>query len=165
MPTPMTAWRPTVAEVASVIPHRTGDIDGEAQGTFTATTVPTAVQVESVIRQIQSEVATRIGDMPTPLTVAPTGGTVGESPAGRVVAVGAAAEIERAFYPDEQLGPNSPASLLAARYNELLTALIAAAADLAEDDELGTAEASPRPTAYFPDTVSYGVATTPWERW
>lgn len=165
MPAALTDWRPTVAEVASVIPQRTGDRDGDAQASFTADTVPTATQVESIVRQIQSEVATRIGAMPVALTVAPVGGTIGESPAGRVVVVGAAAQVEDSFYPDLQLGGESLAARLWERYRTLLDALAASAADLATDGTLGTAVAVPRPSAAFPDTVGAGYGTTPWERW
>lgn len=147
MPVPMTAWRPTVAEVAAVIPHRTGDKEGTAQGTFTFDTVPTVEQVESVVRQIQSEVAAVIGDMPDALAAAPAGGTVGESMAGRVVILGVAADIERSFYPDLQLAGDSVAAQLAQRYRDALAAL----ANAAVDADAGSDPGDPLlPTAVFP---------------
>jgi len=156
------AWLPTVQNVADLVPHRTGNLTGAAQGTFTTLTVPTAVQVQGLIRGVQSEVVALIGAMPDALAVVPTGGTIGESPAGHVVALGSAALVESSFYPDLQLGGDSAAAVLERRYRLALAALATAAVDLGAGTDPGD---QTKPVGSFPATVAYGLATTPWERW
>jgi hypothetical protein len=160
------AWRPTVQDVANLVPERTGARDlasGDLapKGTFDADTLPTGVQVLGIVRGVQSEVVSRVGTMPTELATAPPGGTIGESPAGHVVALGAAALVESQFYPDMQ-GPDGPGTVLERRYAAALTALAKAAADIDSGSDPGD---TPRAKASFPATVPLGLATTPWEQW
>lgn len=162
----LTAWRPSVADVANLVPERTGAVDPSSGDmtpklTFDADTVPTDVQVLALIRGVQSEVVARIGSMPTALATVPTGGTIGESPAGHVVALGAAALVESQFYPD-MAGPESPGTVLERRYNAALTALAKAANDIDAGADVGD---MPKPRGAFPATVPLGLATTPWEQW
>lgn len=158
------AWRPTVADVAAIVFQRAGRAaDGQAVGTFDATTTPTAEQVENQIRQVQAEVRTRIGDPPESLTTAIDDGGPGSTAAGRVVAVGAASYVELQFYPDNQGGADSPAVQLWERYQALLTGLATAVADLASDEVLGS-ETRVQSRWAFPDTVAAGIGTSHWER-
>lgn len=160
------AWRPAVQDVANLVPQRTGaiSVDDELvpRANFDADTVPTATQVAGLIRGVQSEVVSLVGDMPTALTLAPSGGTKGESPAGHVVALGAAALVESQFYPDMQLGGDSSAATLDRRYRESLKALAIAANEIGAGTDPGN---RPKPVAAFPNTVAMGLATTPWEAW
>lgn len=160
-------WRPSVQDVANLVPERTGAIAIDVGGTlvprasFDADTLPTATQVEGLVRGVQSEVVSTVGAMPEALAVAPSGGTIGESPAGHVVALGAASLVESQFYPDLQ-GPGGPGAVLEDRYRRALTALAKAAVDLDAGTDPGDA---PRAVAHFPATVALGLATTPWEAW
>ena len=160
------AWRPTVADVAALIPERTGaeNDDGklETRGTFDADTTPTADQVQALVRGVQSEVVSVVGAMPLPLTAIPPGGTIGESPAGHVVALGTAALVESGFFPDSQLGVESPAGRLEERYRTALAALLKASNEIADGGDAGD---TPKASGAFPATVPLGLATTPWERW
>lgn len=161
------AWRPAVVDVANLVPERTGAVDPdgpglELRGTFDPDTRPTGTQVEGIVRGVQSEVVAQVGTMPDDLCVVPSGGTIGESPAGHVVALGAAALVESQFYPDMQLGTESPGAVLERRYQAALGALVKAANDLGAGVDPGDMA---KPAASFPATVSYGLATTPWERW
>lgn len=135
--------------------------------TFTADTLPRASQVEEMIAGVQSEVITAVGEMPAalyaPTPTASGPGGPGTSPAGHVVALGAAFMVERDFYPDQQ-GPGGPAALLWTQYQAGLKALSKAADDLDVDgdDPIGTGGL---PSWAFPDTVARGLATTHWEGW
>lgn len=151
------AWRPSVADVAALVPSRV------APGiTFSSSTKPTDLQVEGLIRGVQNEVVPFVGTMPDELCLVPSGGTIGESPAGHVVALGAAALVEGQFFPDLQLGADSPVILLNNRYQAALKALAKAAYEIAEGQAPGDA---PKPVGAFPATVRSGMATTFWERW
>lgn len=161
------AWTPEVADVANLVPERTGAVDPdgpglEQRGTFDVDTRPTAIQVQGILRGVQSEVVARVGAMPDDLCVVPSGGTIGESPAGHVVALGAAALVESQFYPDMALGTEAPGAVLERRYQAALSALVKAANDIGAGVDPGDLA---KPAASFPDTVSLGLATTPWERW
>ena len=160
------AWRPGVSDVANLVPTRTGAVDLatgnlEPAPSFTAATTPTDTQVAGLIRGVQSEVVARVGAMPAALCVVPPGGGIGESPAGHVVALGAATLVESQFYPDLQ-GPESPGTVLERRYNAALSALAKAANDIDAGTDPGN---QPHPVGFFPATVPLGLATTPWERW
>ena len=158
------AWRPTVRDVANLVPERTGALDGEGlvlRGTFDDDTRPTADAVAGLVRGVQSEVVARVGAMPEALAVVPSGGTIGESAAGHVVALGAAALVESQCYPDLQ-GPEGPAVILERRYQAALTALVGAKDGIDAGADPG---GLPKPAASFPATVDYGMATTPWEQW
>lgn len=165
MATDPALWRPTVKDVADVVPTRTAEPGGGPGATFTALTLPTDNQVEGLIAGIQSEVATAVGDVPVELTVpmatASGPGGPGTSPAGHVVALGAGFMVERDFYPDAQ-GPGGPAALLWQQYQAALKALSAAVDAIGGGADPGDAL---MPSWSFPDTVARGLATTPWDRW
>ncbi len=158
------AWQPAVQDIANLVPQRTGDRDGDAQGTFTddGATVPSGAQVQGLVRGVQSEVLAVVGAMPEALCVVPANGTIGESPAGHVVALGAAALVESQFFPDLQAGADSAAAVLERRYRAALAALAAAVRDLDAGTDPG---GRPMASAAFPATVALGLATTPWEAW
>jgi hypothetical protein len=157
-------WRASVQDVANVIPQRTGDPAGAAQGTFTATTVPTGAQVEGIIRGVQAEVLTAVGEVTEELaTPVAAGGGPGETMAGHVVAVGAAAYVEMSFYPDLPEGATS----LWDRYQALLAALVGAAAPGTQPGLPGAEAGAERPMNAdwsFPASVQTGVGTSTWER-
>lgn len=156
------AWRPTVADVAALVPTRTGAVDAAGvvlRATFDATTTPTDTQVLGLIRGVQSEVIATVGAMPAALAVVPSGGTIGESPAGHVVALGAAALVESQYYPDMQLGGESPAAVLERRYRLALAALASAANDIDGGLDPGDMVAA---VALFPALTH---APTEFERW
>lgn len=160
------AWRPSVPDVANLVPERTGAVDPTTgnmapKPSFDADTTPTDVQVAGLVRGVQSEVVARIGAMPAELAVVPAGGTIGESPAGHVVALGAAALVESQFYPDMQ-GPDGPGTVLERRYQAALSALAKAANDIDAGADPGD---MPHARGLFPATVALGLATTPWEPW
>jgi hypothetical protein len=160
------AWRPTVADVANLVPERTGAVDVNGalvpRASFDADTVPTDVQVAGLIRGVQNEVVPLTGAMPVQLTVIPSGGTIGESVAGHVVALGAASLVESQFYPDMQLGGDNPATVLDRRYRAALAALVKAVNEILAGTDPGD---QPRPVGAFPATPQLGLATTPWETW
>lgn len=161
------AWRPAVSDVANLVPERTGVLNPDApgltiRGTFDADTHPTGTQVQGLVRGVQSEVVARVGTMPAALVAVPEGGTIGESPAGHVVALGSAALVESQFYPDLQLGGDAPSVVLERRYQAALNALVKAANEIGSGADAGD---TPKAVAAFPATVPLGLATTPWEPW
>lgn len=155
------AWRPTPADIARLVPTRTLAADGTDTGTFGATTKPTATQVEGLIRGVQSEVVAVVGAMPERLALVPAGGTVGDSPAGHVVALGTAALVESQFYPDPAAGGDASSTLLDRRYQAALKGLAKAAIDIYAGADPGD---SPMPAYMFPDTLARGLATSQFER-
>lgn len=155
-------WRPTVGDVARLVPTRTLAADGTDTGTFGATTKPTATQVEGLIRGVQSEVVALVGAMPERLAEVPVGGTIGDSPAGHVVALGTAALVESQFYPDPAAGGDASSTLLDRRYSAALKGLAKAANDISAGGDPGDAV---YPAATFPDTVARGLATSSFETW
>lgn len=160
-------WRPTVKDVADLVPTRTAEPgSGGPASTFTTLTIPTAEAVEGLIAGTQAAVIGAVGEVPvgtltTPVATASGPGTPGTSPAGHVVALGAAFAVERDFYPDMQ-GGSGPAALLWAQYQSELKALIKAIDDLTGGDDIGGALL---PQWSFPDTVAQGLASTHWEGW
>lgn len=166
MATSPALWRPTVAEVAALVAQRPGDAAGLAQTSFTASTIPTATQVTTIIGQVQGEVIAETGDMPLQLATVPVAGdAISASPAGNVVALGAAARVERQFFPDLQTFGDSPASQWQSLYEAAKTALVKAVEDLNSDGVIGEDEAEERLPAYlFPAAVEYGYGTSTFER-
>lgn len=154
-----------MAEIAALLAQRPGDSAGEAQTSFTVDTVPTDTQVAIIIGQVQGEVIAETGDMPAALATVPVAGDpVSASPAGNVVALGTAARVERQFFPDMQTFGESPAAQWQALYDRALPALVKAVEELRAGEVIGTDDSSVLlPSWAFPDTVSYGVGTTPWE--
>lgn len=171
MATPTASWRPTVAEVANVIAQRTGDASGNAQGTFTTATSPSADQVDQLISQVQGEMIAVLGDVPALLATPPVaGGSPGSTSAGMCCAVGAASYVELQFYPDLQMGTAPIAEQLWQRYQIGLKHLREATMAIAAGGEIGAGQpanttgswAFPATTAQVPD----GIPVTTWlERW
>lgn len=117
-------WTPSVDDVAALIPQRTGDPTGAAQTTFTATTVPTATQVANIIGQVVNEVAGTVGVVPDNDPGGPGVRASLIDMAKRVVALGAAAEVETSFYPDQNVGGMGIGAVLYARYKDALKGLL-----------------------------------------
>ncbi len=105
MPT-LAAWLPAVADVAALNPLRAGPT-----GTFSTTTTPSASAVAGIVEQVAAEVAHDVGGITAAMAVALVDGNPATTPAGRAVALGAAAHVELAYFPDLS-GPRSPAAEL-----------------------------------------------------
>lgn len=160
MATDPALWRPSVASVAAIVAQRPGDATGTAQTSFTATTVPSATQVATIIGQVQGEIIAETGDMPAALAAVPVAGDdISASPAGRVVALGAAAYVELQFFPDLQTFSESVSSQLWDRYVAAKAALVAAVADLRAGEVIGDDEAQ----ALLPAWSFPATGTSSWE--
>lgn len=164
MATDPATWRPTVAEVAALLAQRPGDSAGVAQTSFDADTVPTDTQVAVIIGQVQGEVIAETGDMPAQLAAVPVSGDpASASPAGNVVALGAAARVERQFFPDLQAFGTSVASQWHDDYVRALAALVASVAHIRAGEEIGSDEAQIlMPKWLFPAAVETGAGTPTW---
>jgi hypothetical protein len=104
----------TVADVAAIIRARTKDSNGFEVGTFTGTTRPTDTQCQEAIDHAVVLIHTKVGD-------------VGEgcaSLAKGVVALGAAAEIERSYFPEQSRSDRSIYTFLVAEYDKALDGLV-----------------------------------------
>lgn len=129
---------PTQADVAAVIPHRTGDATGVVTETFGATTVPTDAQVTNVIAKLGDEVTAEVGAVAASL----------EGFWRWVVTLGAAAQVEQSFYPDQD-----GVEALWKRYRENLKRLKAA------DSGQGAGEET-LPVFGYPEVASMPFTTT-----
>lgn len=166
MATDPATWRPTVAEIAALLAQRPGDSAGVAQTSFDTDTVPTATQVAIIIGQVQGEVISETGAMPAVLALVPVDGDpVSASPAGNVVALGAAARVERQFFPDLQSFGTSVASQWHDDYVRALAALVKAVEDIKAGGDVGTDETAELLGSWaFPAAVQTGFGTSTWER-
>lgn len=134
------AWVATVDDVGAIIRSRTTSASGEETGTFTGETRPTTDQAEGIIESIAGEIAAEVGSVPAEL----------EDLAGSVNALGAAAQIELTYYPEQQ--DNGPYDRLNARFEKALARLRAGVASA------GTAPGeSVAPTFRFPTAVARDV--------
>lgn len=111
-------WRPSPAQVHALIPVRPA---------FTATSKPSIDEVEDLIDLALDAVTdeTSVGTFP-------------EIRAGKarfVIALSAASMVEQGYFPEQQIGPDSPAQLLYTRYQAELLGLRTI---------LGTASGTPR---------------------
>lgn len=165
MVTDPATWRPTVPEIAALLAQRPGDAAGVAQTSFSADTVPTDTQVAVIIGQVQGEVIAETGDMPAALAAVPVvGDPASASPAGNVVALGAAARVERQFFPDLQSFGTSPASQWHDDYVRALAALVKAVEELRAGEVIGTDGVDALlPSWNFPAAVQTGAGTSTWE--
>lgn len=127
---PSSNYRPTVADVGAILRTRTKTATGDELGTFTADTRPTAVQVGLLIDQALGDVAIEVGeDIPEALWPA----------AKRVVALGAAVQVELTFFPEQIQPGRSPYPQLLALYEGsagrpgALARLVAALGELGPD--------------------------------
>src|SRR5215467_1885519 len=105
----------TVDDVAAIIRARTKDKSGNEIGTFNADTRPTDVQCQQAIAHAVVMVHTKVG-------------YVGDSCAGLgkgVVALGAAAEIERSYFPEQSRSDRSIYLYLVTEYDKALDGLAA----------------------------------------
>jgi hypothetical protein len=115
------SWVPTVQEVHNEIPQRGIPPDG-----FTASTVPTAGQVEQIAVEVTVDVVGAVGAF-DPTYVVDDQVTLGDL-ARRAAALGAASKVEDAFYPEQQTGDymgvgSTPSQHLYARYQRALERL------------------------------------------
>lgn len=141
----------SVGRVAALIPFRTADTNGDLQGTFTSTTVPTDANVTNAIVQVAVEVAGRVGAVPVALV----------DYAQRVVALGAATQVERAFFPDMGLAANSPGNQLYEWYEQALAGLKTAVKNYDDTGDSTSTVMSPRWS--FPDPELSGAISW-WTR-
>lgn len=114
-PIPPTDYAPTVADVAALIRARTKDSNGNEIGTFTDTTRPTDVQCEEAIAHAVVLVHQKVGSV----------GTICAPLAQQCAAIGAAAEIELSYFPEQARTDRSPYQFLIARYEEALDGVLA----------------------------------------
>ena len=166
MTTTAADWRPVTADVAAIIPMRPGEDDaGNPRPDFSPNSRPTSAQVANVIVMVQAEVIGETGTMPDALVVpADVAAGVASSPAGRVVALGAASYVELSFFPDLQLSGDSPASVLMRRYLDARAALLRTVAAIRAGSAVGDGMASAAsPAWHFPAAVESGVGSTPWD--
>lgn len=137
-----------MADVAALIPQRTGDQTGRASGAFSATTVPTDVQVANLIAGTANEVTAVVGSNPDAAISAM---------AAHVTAVGTASYVESGFYPDENTTAQGPAAQLLVRFQWLVAELKSAARG--DGDVAGP----PAPLWQFPAALETGYGTSTWE--
>lgn len=126
---------PATSAVAAIIPRRTGDLTGDLAGDFGSDTSPNAGQVATIINNVLLEVETEVGDLPDlPAQLADY--------ATWVVALGAAAQVELQFYPDD-----NTAATLEQWYQNAMARLHRVATSGGSSDE------PPLPVFGFPDPV------------
>jgi hypothetical protein len=114
--------RPYVEDVARLLRARTKDDQGQEVGTFTASTRPTADQVEAHIDAAVGLLATRI----------PPADKIPEAlwPAARnLAAYRAALQIEKSYFPEQVRADRSAYQHLREEYNDDLAALLQAIAE------------------------------------
>lgn len=118
----------SVDDVAALIRARTKDSNGNELGTFTAATRPTDLQAQEAIDHQVALLHTKVG-------------YVGEGCAPlaqQAVAIGAAAEIELSYFPEQARTDRSPYTYLIARYDAALQGLFDCVAGNLPDDSGGT---------------------------
>jgi hypothetical protein len=103
----------TVADVAAIIRARTKDSNGAELGTFTDTTRPTAVQCEEAITHAVTLIHSKVGGV----------GDGCADLARGAVALGAAAEIELSYFPEQSRSDRSVYQYLQQRYDAALDGL------------------------------------------
>jgi hypothetical protein len=108
-------YTPTVEHVASIIRARTKDNTGHELGTFTDNTRPTAEQVEEHIANAVIDIHTAVGIIGDPCVALAT----------NAAAIGAAAEIELSYFPEQARADRSPYTYLKTRYDATLEGLAA----------------------------------------
>ena len=107
--------RCTVADVASHIRARTKDNNGNEVGTFTEVTRPTAAQCEEAITNAVRFVHSRVGHV----------GDGCAELAREAVALGAAADIERSYFPEQSRTDRSVYTFLRDERDAALEGLVA----------------------------------------
>lgn len=134
--------RPSVAEVASKVRARTRVKGGGQAGTFTASTNPSADDVEDLISEALDEVLGKVRE--------PEAATDYERRVRGAVALYTAILIELSYYPEQVGSGKSPAATYQALYASRIKALIAEGETGEVQGEGGTAD-SPADAAWtFP---------------
>lgn len=118
----------TVDDVAAIIRSRTKDSAGNEVGTFTADTRPTDAQCEVAIEHAVVLVHTKVGYIGDTCAALATG----------VVAIGAAAEIELSYFPEQSRSDRSVYTFLNTRWEQGLEGLA-----LCVSGQLPSAEGAP----------------------
>jgi hypothetical protein len=131
-------FRPSVAKVASKLPHRTYGQGGGSTGTFTDQTTPTVDEAEAAIDTATTSVTSRL-----PATIVPATHTAAVAD---LISLRAAMEIE-VGYPVS--GQNSPYDRLKALYDDELKGLVVALKD-AGDGTVDGSTGGGLPTHTFP---------------
>lgn len=103
----------TVKDVAALIRARTKDASGNELGIFTADTRPTDVQAQEAIDHAVILVHTAVGYI----------GDTCSDLATQAVAIGAAAEIELSYFPEQSRTDRSAYTFLIQRYTSVLLGL------------------------------------------
>jgi hypothetical protein len=103
----------TVEDVAAIIRARTKDKTGNEVGTFNDDTRPTAEQCQEAIDHAVTFIHTAVGQV----------GTNCADVAKGVVAIGAAAEIELSYFPEQARSDRSIYTFLITRYDAALAGL------------------------------------------
>lgn len=114
-PVPPITYEATIDDVAALIRARTKDSNGNEIGTFTDATRPTDVQCQEAIDHQVILVHQKVGFIGD-----------GCSDLARIaVAIGAAAEIELSYFPEQARTDRSPYTYLIQRYTEALNGVFA----------------------------------------
>lgn len=126
-------WQPSAEEVRSHIPQRVGK-------PFDATTIPTIVQVDQIIMDIATDITTFVGEaIPA----------ANDNLAKLAAIYGAAADIERAFYPEQADPEGSTYDELRQEYHHLRDRL---AQIVGDTSAAGTDTGAPRHSFPKPST-------------
>lgn len=125
------SWAPNAEQVHGVIPQRAGN-------GFSATSIPSQADVESVIEQICVEVVAEVDPFDAATVISGTGDdrqTLGQL-ARWCATLGAAAQVELGFFPEQQqLGDTSIGQVLYSRYKDALVRLNTKIDELATGDD------------------------------
>jgi hypothetical protein len=130
--------KPTVAEVAALVPSRAKGQYGRLT-TFDETTQPTADQVQTVIDRCYSKIFGKVGTPPDALV----------EDAKEIVTLRAAMLVELTFFGDQIRADRSPYQELKDLYEEAVTDFFADRAKLGGDEEPGTPD-DQQPLYSFP---------------
>ena len=114
----MAAYQPTIEQVALITRARTRDPVGN-EGTYNATTRPTATDVEAIIDLVTARVTAEIGST-IPDAIA--------AEARATILLGTAAWIERSFFPEQNDGPDSQATAWEQGFRDAMAVLAKSAA-------------------------------------
>jgi hypothetical protein len=130
--------------VAGLLAQRTLNSDGEQVGRFDEFTIPTDVQVAALVSLVCSDILAACGVIP-----APSGGVDLEADAKGTATVGAAALVERSFFPTD---PDSVYKDLHDQYEAMLKRLVTACGQVGNGGPVSPAGALPSPQYAFPET-------------
>jgi len=132
-------WTPTPGQVKALMPAR---VDGRA---FAADTTPTLNQVGqvagSIVDDVEAAVAPLLTDPSDPTVVRPLPAALFPM-AVRAATLGAAADVEYGFWPEQQDGPDASGPRFERRYKEALERLMAAVGSYYAVDDAAAATAA-----------------------